>query len=276
MSNRETPLAARSNEERELQRLQVLQKLRDAQDEELRAVQDGYQQAGKHLQFAFAHAAKGDWAQARSSLNDALDYEFAITGDTEVLSPLAEEWGVDYEAEVKKRALGGELRPDLPPRKALADLELAKATGAGTEEGTMYEVADDPSVARFQKVLADSADIGRRLQQVPELAIEAISRAEDELSWLANTGEFELLKAYRAIHGADANLPNRRITRPLARLNSILVDFADLLLAEAEGGTMVEAVGAEAAAIIDAHIVLCAKVLDRLARELGMDETHVN
>lgn len=44
----------------------------------------------------------GNLPEARILLNEALDIECDVTGDTKILSPLAEEWEVDYERDQRK------------------------------------------------------------------------------------------------------------------------------------------------------------------------------
>jgi len=47
----------------------------------------------------------GNPSEARILMNEALDIECDVTGDTVILSPLAEEWQVDYERDQRKPKL---------------------------------------------------------------------------------------------------------------------------------------------------------------------------
>ncbi len=51
---------------------------------------------------ALAEHQAGNLPEARILLNEALDIECDVTGDTKILSDLAEEWQVDYERDQRK------------------------------------------------------------------------------------------------------------------------------------------------------------------------------
>jgi hypothetical protein len=61
-----------------------------------------FQECARLVERAMAEHLAGNLPEARILLNEALDIECDVTGDTVILSPLAEEWDVDYERDQRK------------------------------------------------------------------------------------------------------------------------------------------------------------------------------
>jgi len=55
-----------------------------------------FQECARLVERAMTEHLAGNFPEARILLNEALDIECDVTGDTVILSPLAEEWDVDY------------------------------------------------------------------------------------------------------------------------------------------------------------------------------------
>ena len=70
----------------------------------IRSINWSYKEIERLLARAFNEHTAGNLPEARILLNEALDIECDVTGDTKILSPLAEEWEVDYERDQRKKA----------------------------------------------------------------------------------------------------------------------------------------------------------------------------
>ena len=83
---------------------ELLGALRHERDQLVTSVFKDFAEAERLLLKAFDEHGAGNLPEARILLNEALDIEHDVTGDTKILSPLAEEWEVDYERDQRKKA----------------------------------------------------------------------------------------------------------------------------------------------------------------------------
>ncbi len=83
-------------------RQELLDALRQERDRLVTETFRGFSDIEKILLRALDEHAAGNLPEARILLNEALDIECDITCDTVILSPLAEEWEVDYERDQRK------------------------------------------------------------------------------------------------------------------------------------------------------------------------------
>ena len=84
------------------QRAALLKTLRLERDRLVTKIFKGYADIEKILLRALDEHDAGNLPEARILMNEALDIECDVTGDTKVLSDLAEEWKVDYERDQRK------------------------------------------------------------------------------------------------------------------------------------------------------------------------------
>ncbi len=70
----------------------------------IRQVEWSFKEIHRIVARAHDEHTAGNLPEARILLNEALDIECDVTGDTKILSPLAEEWEVDYERDQRKKA----------------------------------------------------------------------------------------------------------------------------------------------------------------------------
>ncbi len=82
----------------------LIEELRSERDLLVTSIFKAFAETEKILARAFDEHAAGNLPEARILLNEALDIEHDVTGDTKILSPLAEEWEVDYERDQRKKA----------------------------------------------------------------------------------------------------------------------------------------------------------------------------
>lgn len=80
----------------------ILQTLREERDLLVTGIFREFREAERILLRALDEHDSGNLPEARILLNEALDIEHDVTGDTKILSPLAEEWEVDYERDQRK------------------------------------------------------------------------------------------------------------------------------------------------------------------------------
>ncbi len=85
-------------------------------------IQRAFRQIEQLVEEAYAAHAAGDLPEARILLNEALDVECDVTGDTVVLSDLFDEWGGDYERDRR-----------VPSCSAAPDERLVSLTGDSGE-----------------------------------------------------------------------------------------------------------------------------------------------
>jgi hypothetical protein len=82
----------------------LIKALREERDMLVSEIFRDFREAERLLLRAFDEHACGNIPEARILLNEALDLEHDVTGDTKILAQLAEEWEVDYERDQRKPA----------------------------------------------------------------------------------------------------------------------------------------------------------------------------
>jgi hypothetical protein len=95
----------------------------------IRQIEWDYRTCARIVESACAEKLAGNLPEARILLNQALDIEFSVTGDCQILGPIAEEWEVVYERDQRN--------PDPPPKPMKcplcpADMERADYTHVTT------------------------------------------------------------------------------------------------------------------------------------------------
>ncbi len=80
----------------------LLEALREERDLLVTGIFKSFARIEKILTRALDEHAAGNFPEARILMNEALDIECDVTGDTKLLSPLSEEWGVDYERDQRE------------------------------------------------------------------------------------------------------------------------------------------------------------------------------
>ncbi len=77
-------------------------RLHAERDALVRQINWSYQEIDRLVGKAHEEHTAGNLPEARILLNEALDIEHETTGDTKILSDLAEEWEVDYERDQRR------------------------------------------------------------------------------------------------------------------------------------------------------------------------------
>lgn len=86
----------------QFRRADLLKALRLERDRLVTRIFKRFAETEQILLRALDEHAAGNLPEARILMNEALDIECDVTGDTVILSPLAEEWQVDYERDQRK------------------------------------------------------------------------------------------------------------------------------------------------------------------------------